>query len=259
MNFKLPSVLMKNSKTILRAATISGVVATGGFAIYGTINATKLIDRKYDIKDKRDRAELLKILAKCYWPMVVCGGLTIGATVYEGVLSDRDRLAYAAAMELAEDTLSKAKAKMIEKIGPDEAKKLMDEVHEERAAEKIKSAEKIPGKGPDLCYDAVTGQMFYSSINDIKSAQNIINERYNGQVRGPGLVCAGREVFLSEFTELLGERDFSLGNKYGWDPCVWVSTPPLSVDIRSTIIDGTPVLMVNYEVYSMDRRSEYYA
>ena len=101
----------------------------------------------------------------------------------------------------------------------------------------------VTGNGTTLCFDAVSGRYFQSSMQKIESAKNKINER---------MLCENY-VSLNDLYDELGMEPTKIGEDLGWN----IFTDRLiDISFSSQLADdGTPCLVMDYSVAP---RNDYY-
>ena len=227
---------------------MTGVVGTATLAITGTIKATHMATKHYDLKIAEDRKELTTIVAKCYWPMILCGAITVTSVLMAKSVADKQAAALTAAYKMAADTVDKLKDYIDNNAEPP-----VQEIDKDRIETMYKQATVPEGEG-DLFFDGQTGQLFRSTKETIRAAQNHCNARYIGEVTN-GVVHAAEVVDINEFITEIGEHEVDFGDvELGWEPGIWTKpTPMLSVKIDTWEVDGQLVYLLIYNVYNITR------
>lgn len=242
---QLGSIWDKNGAHILTGIGVAGVVTT-------TFLATKASPKALDVlavaKDEIDREdiseeeikELKKSTAievlKIYAPVAVSGSLTIASIIMAHSKSMRKQAALVAAYNLSEVALSEYKGKVKELFGEKKAIEAEDAVYKDKiAANPPKEGTIIfTGNGDYLCYDVTSGRYFKSTINDVKSAINEINQRLISEMY----------ISLNEYYDYLKLPHISIGDDLGWS----VDNPLQLKESYQAGEDGTPCLVIDFLV-----------
>lgn len=195
----------------------------------------------------------VKDLAPLYLPVAGMGILSIGCFLMANKIHVDREAAVMAAYSLSEKTLATYQDKVIEKLGEEVHKDILDEatkdiVRNEAPEDLSPDAIVVPNGGATVrCYDNVTGRYFFSSKERILEAEGAVNKRLLNETRVP----------LQEFYYELGlEENFVLGEAMGWD----ISNPYFGGDNVLSIWftpmlddDKNPCLALNYHVLIFER------
>ena len=198
---------------------------------------------------KKTYVQEAKEIVPLYGPAAIVGVLSIACFLGAHKVEADRRAAVLAAYSLSEKTLSTYQQKVIDKLGEETHKDILDEttkeiVHQDTLEDELPISA-IPA-GTVRCYDNVTGRYFFSNKDAILEAESNINKRLLNETR----------VNLQEFYYELGlEERFFIGDSVGWD----VSSPynPQMLDIWFTPMlddDKNPCLALNYHVAIFDRQ-----
>ena len=253
-------VLVRRSPEILTALGISGFVTTvvlackaapeaDYFHILHAAERRSLRERgqKRDVeKLKGSYIQEAKEVLPLYAPAIISGGVSIACILGAHHVQSQRTAAIVTAYSVAERTLSTYQSKVIDKIGEDAHKDLMQAVTD-KLAEEDAPFDGGYSYSPDedgkcLCYDRVTGRYFRSTPEDIRAAESDVNKRLIDEVIVP----------LSEFYFALGLEDRSfVCEGLGWD----LAKDKLDVYFTSMLDDEKrPCLVLNYNVSILDRR-----
>ena len=245
------------SEHLPQILTITGVC---GF-VTSTILAVRATPVAYDIhreysemrkEEEADEKELLKSelkeLAPLYLPAIGVGVGAIVCILYGSHMQAKRTAAVLAAYSLTEKTLETYQENVMERLGYDEHKAIMQEVSDKLANEEKRPPfdadySYLPGSdGLCLCYDRVTGRYFRSSKDKILTAEGAINKRLLNEFR----------VTIRDFYDELGLLNNSdVAEALGWD------ATRVTPDIYFTsMLDelGNPCLVLNYNAILVDRK-----
>lgn len=209
---RLSKYVGDNSPAILTGIAVTGVVTTMILTGRATLKAAEIIDQ---IESKEGTAETArkrfqersKVVWKLYIPAVVTGGLTVAAIVGANRIGTRRTAAIAAAYSITERAFENYRDKIVEKIGPKKEQAARDEIAQEHiSANPLGGKALIIAKGDVLCYEAFTGRYFMSDIEELRRAQNDINER----------ILADGYASMSDFYDLIGLPHTTGSDLFGW-------------------------------------------
>lgn len=179
--------LKKNSPTILTCLGIAGVVTTVVTAHQDTLKAEDVLYDNPKIRSKKDE---IKATWKCYIPTGISASSTIACIVGSHYFSGKQREALASAYVLSQTTLQEYQRRVIDQIGKNKEKALMEEtvkgVAERRAPVALYSQmedEVIEtGDGNTLFYDVPGERYFKSDINYLKTVVNDLNREVRSEM-----------------------------------------------------------------------------
>ena len=243
----LKETFEKRTPEILTGIGIAGMVTTTILAVKATPKAVLLLnDRKDELEtNKLSVIEVVKTTWKCYIPAVVTCGASIACLIGASSVNLKRNAALATAYKLSETALAEYRDAVVETIGEKKERTVRDKVAEERVKKNpvTKSDVIVTGNGTTLCFDAVSGRYFQSSMQKIESAKNKINER---------MLCEN-DVSLNDFYDELGVEPTKIGEDLGWN----IFTDRLiDISFSSQLADdGTPCLVMDYSVAP---RNDYY-
>ena len=188
---------------------------------------------------------MVKTTWKCYIPAAVTCGVSIACLIGASSVNLKRNAALATAYKLSETALAEYRDAVVETIGEKKERTVRDKVAEERVKKNpvTKSDVIVTGNGTTLCFDAISGRYFQSSMQKIESAKNKINER---------MLCENY-VSLNDLYDELGMEPTKIGEDLGWN----IFTDRLiDISFSSQLADdGTPCLVMDYSVAP---RHEYY-
>ena len=243
----LKETFEKRTPEILTGIGIAGMVTTTILAVKATPKAVLLLnDRKDELEIKKlPVIEVVKTTWKCYIPAAVICSASIACLIGSSSVNLKRNAALATAYKLSETALAEYRDAVIETIGEKKERTVRDKVAEERIKKNpvTKSDVIVTGSGTTLCFDAISGRYFQSSMQKIESAKNKINER---------MLCENY-VSLNDLYDELGMEPTKIGEDLGWN----IFTDRLiDISFSSQLADdGTPCLVMDYSVAP---RHEYY-
>lgn len=236
---------------------IAGMITTTILAVKATPKSLRLIEaekkrRNHEIKEEAkesgkdsvgliDRLSILdtvKVAWKPYIPAMISGALSIGCIVGASTVHVKRNAALATAYQLAANTLSDYKEKVIETIGEEKEREVQKKV-DAKKVEKINSTEpSFVRKGKPLCIEPISGRPFEMDLEDVKAAINRLNYRLTGGMEE----C----ISLSEWYDEIGLKHTDVSDYMGWniysDGLITVTEVPSSTD------DGELCWVLEYAV-----------
>ena len=234
-----------NSPLILTAIGCVGTVTTAVLASKATIKAVDIIAQeqlRLDLTSPQERAYQLDnkdrvlLVWKEFMPAIVSGVGTITCIICANRIGTRRAAAMAAAYSLSERAFVEYKDKVVEQIGKNKEQKVRDEVMQDRMTRDRVDAQEIfaTGGGGDLCYEKFTARYFYSSMENIKHAQNRVNHDINN----------GVYASLSDFYDYLGLDHTGVSDELGWN-----GDHLMDITFSTTLADGNrPCIAFDYRV-----------
>ena len=261
----------KNSPSILAGLAICGTVTTAVMAGKGVLKAERVL-REHEMDDdltEKDifedesgshevvyyrqptKKEKLKLTWKCYIPAVLMGGATIACIISGNTISMRRNAALAAAYSLSEEAAREFKEKVVETLGEKKVKKIDQAIAEDKVKDIDERIDKyydlIPntGHGNDIIKDLCTGQIFISSIQNVDSAINLVNQK----------LLEEDVASVSDFYNYMGldrdDQQFKFGDFLGWT--TWNGANLVDFPKRGSILSpaGRPIVTIDYKAYSI--------
>ena len=166
-------------------------------------NIEETENREVTVKEK------LIIFGKTYWPALCTGAASVVFIIGGHRIQYKRTAAATAAYLLAQDSLKNFSEKVTEELG----KKKVTEIKDSIAKEKLIKNPPNEGSvirtcyGDTLCYDAINGRYFYSSIEAIRKAEAEMNKR----------LLVHNFISLNEFYIELDLPTVKFGDELGWD------------------------------------------
>lgn len=244
------------SPQILTGVGIAGMVTTVVLAVKATPKALTLIeDKKEELKvDELTAVDTVKAAWKPYVPAAITGVAATTCLIGGTAIGLRRTAALAAAYKISETALLEYKDKVIETIGEDQEKVIREKVAQEKITKNPVTANHIymTANNEVLCYDPLSGRYFKSTLEDIKAAQNDVNE----------LLINEMYASLNDFYDRIGLGRTELGRELGWN----IDSGTLQVDFDTALTDEAseqqgihkdmPCLVLDYNLgpkYNFDK------
>ncbi len=207
---KIGSFMHKNSPAIFTALGIAGVVTTTALAIEITPAANDILEDIQDTNGEITPKDYLLVTRDFYIPTIVSGAATIACIIAAHRISSKRMAAVATAYSIAEASLTQYQSALVQELGEDAAKKVVEKVAENRMNEHPLVEEEIVSteNGVSLCFDPCSGRYFRSSYNDLMRVQNELNY----------ILVAESFVPLNTMYDLLGLEPLAeiIGEEMGW-------------------------------------------
>lgn len=243
----------ENSIIILTATGATGVVVTSYLTGRASFKAALIIEKE-ELNYVRETDGIgslsFKDKAALVWPLYIpavgVGSITITSTILANRLSSKKAAALAAAYGISERAFSEYKEKVIEKLGETKELAIREDIAQDRVTKDPVSAKEviIAGSGEVLCYDAITGRYFQSTVEEIKKAQNKIN--YD--------IINHMYASLSAFYDEIGLPPTSYSDEVGWN-----ANALLDVEFATTMSsDDRPCIVIDFAVAPMPNYTQLY-
>ena len=237
--------LSKHSPEILMAIGITGMITTTVLAVKATPKALLLIeDRKNELEvETLTPVETVKTTWKCYVPAAVSGATAIACLVGSNSVNSKRNAALATAYKLSETAFTEYREKVVETIGEKKEKVVRDKISEKQIKENPVTKTEIimTGKHKTLFFDPLSHRYFYSSIENLRRAENTLNKE---------IICdpfdAG--VTVNDFYDEIGIPQTATGDNLGWNLRVgmidiYTSAQKIEDDEEH---EGEPCLVINF-------------
>lgn len=228
---------VNNSPEILTGLTCGGVVGTAIMSGKASAKARDIIfnEEAATLKELSFK-EKFKLTWKLYIPTVLMGGVTIACAIGSNRISSNRVAAISSLYAISEKCLNEYQNKVVETIGERKESAIHDEIGKDKIQNDPVSKNEVivTGKGDFLCYDAMFGGYFRSTIDNIKRVQNEMNHTLLSE---PGMWVSVNEVFYE-----LGRKPIKNGEYYGWVPDY-----PINFSFSTQLSeDGEPCLVIEY-------------
>lgn len=269
--------MAKNAPTILTMTGITAMASSTYWAVKATPKALALKEKAEVEKNKKagtfknqklhyydekegafvdgfqnwvllTKLEIVQTCWRCYAPAFITGVLGAACLIGANSMNLRKNAALAAAYALSETNFREYREKTLEEVGEKKEEKIRNAVAEEKITKNPVNTSTVleTGNGDTLCYDAICGRYFKSSIEKLKSALNELNME---------LVQDGY-VSLNQYYDLIGLPDGMLGDDLGWSINNHHSTVQLDLSAQLTKDEAqTPCMVVAFKygpIYNYD-------
>lgn len=255
--------LTKNAPTILTMTGITAMASSTYWAVKATPKALALKEKAEVEKNKKagtfkgdrvndwiplTKVEIVQTCWRCYAPAFITGVLGAACLIGANSMNLRKNAALAAAYALSETNFKEYREKTLEEVGEKKEEKIRNAVAEEKITKNPVNTSTVleTGNGDTLCYDAICGRYFKSSIEKLKSALNELNME---------LVQDGY-VSLNQYYDLIGLPDGMLGDDLGWSINDHHATVQLDLSAQLTKDEAqTPCMVVSFKygpIYNYD-------
>lgn len=204
-----------NSTTILTSVGVVGVITTAALSIKATFAAADLImdESERRLLSPEDQGpftpkDKINLVWREYIPAVAVGAGTITAIIMTNKIGGRRTAAMTAAFTLSEKAMVEYKDKVVETIGKNKAQEVHDSVAQDMVGRTPVPANLIVmGVDKQLCFDALSGRYFQSTMEDLKKAMNDLNY----------CVLHDNYASLSDFYDLLDLEHTQMSDDIGWN------------------------------------------
>ena len=252
---KVPVLADKNAPLLLMLAGIGGLAATVVSAVKATPLAIDKMDdeiakryekgeieyeelpmsvNKSDMEFRFDELgpkQIVKSCWKCYVPTVILGALSISSFIGSYKVNTARLTAMTAMYEFtanAYDRYRRNVAKVSPKTDVKATKAARDELVEEIPESKFDGLQ----EGKEVCIDLFTGNVFYSTREDVLLAVNKIKDKF---------LAGEMFVSLNEFYDEVDADHVGVGDDVGWSP-----DTDLDIQFDSILRNGKPCLTIGY-------------
>lgn len=252
---KIPVAADKNAPMLLMIAGIGGLAATVISAIKATPMAIDKMDEEIanryengeiEYEDlpmsvaKSDMAyrfeelgpkQIVKSCWKCYVPTVILGALSISAFIGSYKISTARLTAMTAMYEFTANAYDRYR-RNVAKASPKTDVKATKASRDEQAKEIPESKFEGAPEGREVCIDLFTGNVFYSTREDVLAAVSKMKDRF---------LSGEMFISLNEFYDEVDANHVEVGDDVGWTPETY-----LDVQFDSTLRNGKPCLTIGY-------------
>lgn len=237
--------LSRRSPEILMGMGIAGMITTTVLAVKATPKAVLLLEeKKNDLEvEKLTPVETVKTAWKCYLPAAISGAASIACLVGSNSVNARRHAALATAYKLSETAFAEYRDSVVDVIGEKKEKAVRDKASEKQIKENPVTKTEIimTGKNKTLFFDPLSHRYFYSTIETIKRAENILNKEI---ITDP--FDAGRTV--NDFYEEIGIPTTATGDNLGWNLRIGlldIYTSAQKIE-EGEEHEGEPCLVINF-------------
>lgn len=225
--------MKKYAPSILTGVGIGGMLGGTVLACSETPKALEQIKKQEKVKDKIFEG------VKAYWPAALVEAASITCIIFANNVSLKRQAAALAAATLSDTRLKEYREAVQKKFGDKKAEEVKDQVAKDILQNKPVNEQTIifTGDGDHLCFDAVSGRYFKSSIEKVRQAVNNLNQN----LLADGSAC------LNDLYEELGLEPVKIGDMLGWN--AMNSGDLVKVDFSSQLtVDKIPCLVLDYSV-----------
>lgn len=208
----------KHSPELLVAFGITSMVSAVAFSIKATPKAVAILEKMDEEATEEEPVEPVdkaKAVIPIYIPTIIATGVGIACIIGASRINMHRNAVLAAAYTMSETTLAKYSDKIIEEFGKEKA----DEIRKATEIETMKdnpppkevcsfqNAQVSDIMSKKLFFETLSGRYFYSSVDNIKKAEN----EFNRLMRD--------ECFMSmnDWFDMIGLDSTSLGDDLGWN------------------------------------------
>ena len=252
---KVPVLADKNAPLLLMLAGIGGLAATVVSAVKATPLAIDKMDdeiakryekgeieyeelpmsvNKSDMEFRFDELgpkQIIKSCWKCYVPTVILGALSISSFIGSYKVNTARLTAMTAMYEFTANAYDRYR-RNVAKVSPKTDVKVTKAVRDERVKEIPESKFDGLPEGKEVCIDLYTGNVFYSTREDILVAVNKIKDKF---------LSGEMFVSLNEFYDEVDADHVGVGDDVGWSP-----DTDLDIQFDSVLRNGKPCLTIGY-------------
>ena len=253
---KIPVVADKNAPMLLMIAGIGGLAATVISAVMATPLAIDKMDdeisRRYEEGEieyedipmsvnKSDMAyrfeelgpkQIVKSCWKCYVPTVILGALSISAFIGSYKVNTARLTAMTAMYEFTANAYDRYR-RNVAKVSPKTEIKATKADRDEEVEEIPESKFDGLPEGKEVCIDLFTGNVFYSTREDILIAIGKVKDRF---------LSGEMFVSLNEFYDEVDADHVLVGDDVGWTPDTYL----MDIKFDSVLRNGKPCLTIGY-------------
>ena len=252
---KVPVLADKNAPLLLMLAGIGGLAATVVSAVKATPLAIDKMDdeiakryengeieyeelpmsvNKSDMKFRFNELgpkQIIKSCWRCYVPTVILGTLSISSFIGSYKVNTARLTAMTAMYEFTANAYDRYR-RNVAKISPKTDVKATKAARDERVKEIQESKFDGLPEGKEVCIDLYTGNVFYSTREDVLVAVNKIKDKF---------LAGEMFVSLNEFYDEVDADHVGVGDDVGWSP-----DTDLDIQFDSVLRNGKPCLTIGY-------------
>ena len=232
----------EKSPEILIGLGLAGMLTSTVLAVKATPKALAILEEEDRELSKIDK---FKLTWKYYAPAAI-GYCTSAACILGAHSVNAKRNAVlAGAYKISENALLEYRDKVVETLGEEKEKEILDSIAEDRVQQGPKQANGVlvAGKGDTLCYDMYSGRYFNSDMDSINRVLNEINYK----------LMQDNIMSVNDFYDAIGLNPISTGYDVGWN----VDEGLIRLYFSSTLTeDGQPCLAMHFDNlprYDFDR------
>jgi hypothetical protein len=255
---KLKFLAVENAPTLLTGIGVVGTVSTAVLTGRSTVKAVRKVDEEKIVINtgvdpehitvdpvQLSKRDIFKLVWPLYIPPTICGITTIMAIVTANRIDARKIAALTAAAGISERAFQEYKDKVVEKLGPNQDRKIRDEVAQDQITKEGGPRELvIVNEGKVLCKDMMSGRYFECTNEDLKRAENWVNHE----------LLHHNDCSLSEFYGQIGMDATSYSDSVGWN-----SASAVELQITTALTpDNRPCLAVDFHPHPFPTYSRFH-
>ena len=252
---KIPVLADKNAPLLLMLAGIGGLAATVVSAVKATPLAIDKMDdeiakryekgeieyeelpmsvNKSDMEFRFDELgpkQIVKSCWKCYVPTVILGALSISSFIGSYKVNTARLTAMTAMYEFTANAYDRYR-RNVAKVSPKTDVKATKAARDEQVKDIPESKFDGLPEGKEVCIDLFTGNVFYSTREDVLLAVSKIKDKF---------LAGEMFVSLNEFYDEVDADHVGVGDDVGWSP-----DTDLDIQFDSVLRNGKPCLTIGY-------------
>lgn len=252
---KVPVLADKNAPLLLMLAGIGGLAATVVSAVKATPLAIDKMDdeiakryengeieyeelpmsvNKSDMEFRFNELgpkQIVKSCWKCYVPTVILGALSISSFIGSYKVNTARLTAMTAMYEFTANAYDRYR-RNVTKVSPKTDVKATKAARDELVKDIPESKFDGLPEGKEVCIDLYTGNVFYSTREDVLVAVNKIKDKF---------LSGEMFVSLNEFYDEVDADHVGVGDDVGWSP-----DTDLDIQFDSILRNGKPCLTIGY-------------
>lgn len=244
---KTGATIIRSAPTILSGLGVAGFVATTIMAVRATPKALRILEDERELRQREaneqaaadypdemtfphpeelTKAEIFRLVWKCYIPVAITGAATITCILGSNVLNRKQQASLASAFALVNRSYHDYKGEVKKRYGVEAHQEILKSLAVEKAndvpitATSMWSASSLEFEGAEeeelLFYDSYSCRYFQSTIGRVLQAEYHLNRNFS---------IGGGMISLNSFYEFLGITGIQGGDDIGWMLCdeyVWV-------------------------------------
>lgn len=207
---RITKILRDNSTVITTSLGVGGTVATAYLTGKASFKAAEVIQdeqRRLDREEKShplDTKEKAQLVWKLYIPAAVTGAATVVCIVGGARITSKKAAAAYSLLAVSDRAFSEYKDKVVEQLGPKKEKEIRDQIAQDRVNQTPVVI--VGGHGTVLCFEMLTGRYFMCSVEQLKHAMNLVNNKINRE----------NEATLADFYYVVGLENTTYSHTQGW-------------------------------------------
>lgn len=228
--------------------SIVGLISTVILTAEGAVKANEIIKEKERQENRKlEFKEKLPIMTKSYMLPTILGGFTILCILGLHMLNSKKQTALLGAYSLLNNNYKIYKNKVKELYGENANSVIMKKIIDE----KIEDTEITLEDDKEWFIDEYSGQIFQSTLEDVKSA--IYHFARNYHIRG--------HAFVNEFYDFLGIETIPSGDSMGWSECYMfemLDSSWMDIFIEKLSDDNVSKYIIRFDLEPVSSESDYF-